>query len=103
MLLHGLVVSVVDHSPLLALFAFFLELEVLLEHRSEAVPLQHPRLVNDLVFIGGQSLEVVEQGHVVALKEGTQNEQITGSQNFSFHRFGTKACERNMKNIRHCR
>lgn len=49
---HGLVVSVVHHSPLLAVFALFLELEVLLEHRGEAVPLQHPRLVDHVFFVG---------------------------------------------------
>lgn len=50
--LHGLVVSVVDHGPLLALLPLFLELEVLLEHGGEAVPLQHASLVDSLVFIG---------------------------------------------------
>ena len=50
--IHGLIVSVVDHSPPLPLFALFLELEVLLEHWGEAVPLEHPRLVDNLVFIG---------------------------------------------------
>lgn len=49
---HGLILSVVDHGPALALFAFFLELEVLFKHRGEAVPLEHPCLVDDLVFIG---------------------------------------------------
>lgn len=49
---HGLVVSVVDHGPLLAFFTLFLELEVLLKHRGEAVSFQHPCLVDGLVFIG---------------------------------------------------
>lgn len=49
---HGLVVSVVDHGPLLALLALLLELEVLLEDGGEAVPLEHARLVDDLVLVG---------------------------------------------------
>lgn len=63
---HGLVVAVVNHGPLLALLALLLELEVLLKHRGEAVPLQHARLVDHLVFVGRQSVQVVEEGDVVA-------------------------------------
>lgn len=63
---HGLVVAVVDHGPLLALLALLLELEVLLKHGGEAVPLQHARLVDHLVLVGRQSVQVVEEGDVVA-------------------------------------
>lgn len=67
--LHGLVVSVVDHGPLLALLALFLELEVLLEDGGEAVPLQHPGLVDSLVLIGREHLQVVEEGYVITCRE----------------------------------
>lgn len=50
--LHGLVVSVVDHGSLLALLALLLELEVLFKHRGEAVPLEHPGLMDNLIFVG---------------------------------------------------
>lgn len=49
---HGLIVSVVDHGPLFALFSFFLELEILFEHGGETVPLEHPCLVDNFIFIG---------------------------------------------------
>lgn len=66
---HGLVVSVVDHGPLLALLALLLELEVLFEHGGKTVPLEHARLVDDLVFVGRQRVQVVEEGDVVAWQE----------------------------------
>lgn len=58
-----------DHGPLLALLALFLELEVLFEHRGKTVPLEHARLVDDLVFVGRQRVQVVEEGDVVAWEE----------------------------------
>lgn len=70
--LHGLVISVVHHGPLLALLAFLLELEVLLEHGGEAVPLQHAGLVDGLVSERRQSFQVVEQRHVVACRTGPE-------------------------------
>lgn len=63
---HGLVVAVMDHSPLLALLALLLELEVLLKDGGEAVPLQHARLVDHLVLVGWQSVQVVEEGDIVS-------------------------------------
>lgn len=67
---HGLVIAVVDHGPLLALFALLLELEVLLKDRGEAVPLQHARLVDHLVLVGRQSVQVVEEGDIVSWWRG---------------------------------
>lgn len=49
---HGLIISVVDHCPLLALFTLFLELEIFLKHRGKTVPFQHPCLVDSLIFVG---------------------------------------------------
>lgn len=55
-----------DHGPLLALLALLLELEVLLKDGGEAVPLQHARLMDHLVFVGRQSVQVVEEGDIVS-------------------------------------
>lgn len=58
-----------DHGPLLALLALLLELEILFEHGGETVPLEHARLVDDLIFVGRQRVQVVEEGDVVAWQE----------------------------------
>lgn len=63
---HGLVIAIVDHSPLLALLALLLELEVLLKDGRETVPLQHARLVDHLILVGRQRVQVVEEGDIVS-------------------------------------
>lgn len=55
-----------DHSPLLALLALLLELEVLLKDGGEAVSLQHACLVDHLVLVGRQRVQVVEEGDIVS-------------------------------------
>lgn len=74
---HGLVFAVVDHGPLLALFALLLELEVLLKDGGEAVPLQHARLVHHLVLVGRQSVQVVEEGDIVSWQGREEAEALS--------------------------
>lgn len=61
-----------DDGSLVALATFLLELKVFFKDRRKAVSLEHACLVDHLLLIGWQRIQVKEQRHVVACKEGNE-------------------------------
>lgn len=67
--LHCLIIPVVDDSSFFSLFALFLEFEILLKDRGEAVALEHAGLVHDGILVCREVFQVIEQGDIVTWGE----------------------------------